>query len=156
MSETTGGTPLDNRLDTQLAAALDGVTLAVDASHATVRDREITADTARQLRQELIGVVYETCHVGHVFGTERPRSFRDPWLEERLIAGTPHTTTSVAAILRPPAVAVIDGVRVQLATSAETEQASGSGRVRLPAGRPACLPQPTGGWQGGVPCERIT
>ncbi len=85
-------------LDPCLAAILDGVTLSPDGLRATVGGRELTAETRRELRQELIGAVYEAFHVGHVFEGERPRSFRDPWLEERLAARTPHTTTPVPAV----------------------------------------------------------
>ncbi|MET7934801.1 T3SS effector HopA1 family protein [Streptomyces sp. NPDC005322] len=133
-------------LDPGLAAVLDGVTLAPDGLHATVDGRELTAETGRQLRQELIGAVYEAFHVGHVFGEQRPRSFRDPWLEERLAARTPHTTTPVPAVpYRPEGegaggadsrIAVIGGLRVRLTGAREFTD----GTVRLPAARPGLSP----------------
>ncbi|MFJ5222100.1 T3SS effector HopA1 family protein [Streptomyces sp. NPDC088400] len=143
----TGSTPLGDRLlppclDAGLLTVLDGVSVSPDGLSATVGGRELTAETGRQLRQKLIAAIYETFHVGHVFGEDLPRSFRDPALEERLAGRTPHATTPVRAVpYRPedaggPRIAVIDGIKVRL-TPSETLV---DGQVRLPAHRPGLSP----------------
>ncbi|MGW2325560.1 T3SS effector HopA1 family protein [Streptomyces sp. NPDC001700] len=136
---------LDTGTDPGLAAVLDAVTLSPDGLRADVAGRSLSADTGRRLRQELIGAVYETFHVGHVFDEERPRSFRDARLEERLAACTPHTTTPVPAVPYRPGddgtkdsrIAVVRGIRLRLPDDVAYAD---DGTVRLPAARPGLSP----------------
>src|SRR4051812_13949842 len=103
---------------------------------AEIDGRELTAETPQRLRQTLITTLYETFHVGHDFGEERPRSYRDPWLEERLRSVTPHTDTRAAASLVAPGIVLVDGVRIRLP---EPGVPAGD-RIALPAQRPGLSP----------------
>lgn len=118
-----------------LATLLSDVRVHPGTRSAHVGERPITAETAGQLRQKLITALYETFHVGNAFGEDRPRTYRDPWLEERLGAATPHDTTMATARLDGDGLVLVDGVRVRV-----PEPDVVGTRVRMPARRPGLSP----------------
>ncbi|MEU6893022.1 T3SS effector HopA1 family protein [Streptomyces sp. NPDC046557] len=118
-----------------LATLLSAVRVHADTRSAHVGERHITADTAGQLRQKLITALYETFHVGHAFTEDRPRTYRDPWLEQQLSEATPHDTTMATARLDGDGLVLVDGVRVRV-----PEPDVVATRVRMPARRPGLSP----------------
>lgn len=66
------------------------VSVSSDRAKALVGDREIEADTPRELRRMLAEALYDVFHSGQ--GDSRiPTRLRDPALEARLAAAVPHT-----------------------------------------------------------------
>jgi hypothetical protein len=146
-----------------LAERLDEVDIDSTQWHATVGDRTLTAETHRQLRAMLSGVLYESWHVGRP-PRERPQPLRvrDKTFEEDLRAAVPHDSSIVNAQVDPTlagpqlvgaqlvgaqlvgaelAVVRLNGIRVLV--PAERIVAAGEGgapQVRLPAVLPAASP----------------
>ncbi|WP_328915606.1 MULTISPECIES: T3SS effector HopA1 family protein [unclassified Streptomyces] len=142
------------RLAAGLAEALATVRVDEAGTTARVGEREVTADSARDLRRELGSVLYEEWHAGidRRDGSRRG-PHRDRPYEQRLIAATPHTTSTAKAVVRSeprpgPAgevvLAEIDRVRVDLPLSAlpagPVPAVGTAVEVALPAVRPALSP----------------
>lgn len=152
---TAPGKAAPAALDPALEDVLDAVSLTADGAGVRLGDdREVRADSPRQLRQRLGTALYETFHAGHAFGDRPGILHRDPALETRLSRAMPHTTTPVAA--RTPGeadddgpaehepVVLLGGVRVRLPAGTPTVQAGSRGReslhLSLPAARPRLSP----------------
>ncbi|MEU8887074.1 T3SS effector HopA1 family protein [Streptomyces sp. NPDC048442] len=105
MTLTTGGTATVPLLAPRLSAALDRVSVHPDGTRATVGGRELTAESARDLRGRLTNALYEEFHAGNgaqrheAADTAPRRELRDPVLEARLAAGVPHARTPFRARL---------------------------------------------------------
>jgi hypothetical protein len=137
-----------------LLTACERVWVAPGKTTAAIGDREIEADTPRELRRLLAEALYEELHSGQqVTGRRLPFRLRDPDFERALAAAVPHRHSTASAIVRPrpdgvgrrSAVLVErDGVRVWVSPEAIRDNAEPSPgeRVRLtvPAVRPALSP----------------
>ncbi|MEV7774469.1 T3SS effector HopA1 family protein [Kitasatospora sp. NPDC086791] len=122
---------------------------------ARVLDRELTAQTPRDLQHKLSAAFYDAFHAGREpMSGGQQRTLRDPRLEARFAAAMPHTSslTRVRPVGDGPngtRIVEYHGVRVLLpagepepatgAASAGTASA-GAVTVRLPAARPAISP----------------
>lgn len=140
---------MSDSLSPRLAQALEPVQVEPGALRAVVDDRELEAETPRELRQTLANTLYDVLHAGRPEDEgEQPKSLREPELEAKLAAAMPHkramTRAVVVALDGDRRVMVkLDGVRVWVPTEALRSAAA---RVREPvtldldAARPAVSP----------------
>ncbi|MCX4762870.1 T3SS effector HopA1 family protein [Streptomyces sp. NBC_01275] len=142
-------------LSARLREALDRVTVAPDRSRARVDDREVEADSPREMRRLLAEALYDILHAGQ-FVEKGALSFRlrDEAFERVLGAAVPHErSTARARVHIPPAesdgtaaraLVERDGVRVWVPAGSVREAAPlSAGQVvtlDVPARRPALSP----------------
>ncbi|MCG8967131.1 T3SS effector HopA1 family protein [Streptomyces sp. CL12-4] len=141
-------------LPARLREALAQVTVADDGTRAQVADREVTADSPREMRRLLAEALYDILHAGQ-FVEKGQLSFRlrDEAFERVLGAAVPHERSVARARLHVPAqddgpdaraLVERDGVRVWV--PADAGRADGgltAGQVvtlDVPARRPALSP----------------
>jgi len=131
----------------RLREALDAVLVEPGGLQATVGERELEADTPRELRQTLANTLYDVLHAGRPEDNgEQPRTLREPALEAQLAAATPQADTLVGAVLVAEeddgAIVELDGVRVKVPTPALTQRGAPGepAQLRLGAARPALSP----------------
>lgn len=135
-----------------LADLVGLVTIGADLCSAAVAGEILAADDPQALRRELPHLVYEVLHAGR---RSRPGSLpfnlRDPDLERRLAAATPHATTTVAARYLdghergPDMLVERDGVRVWVPAAAVRRARPGDtattvATMTVAAARPALSP----------------
>ncbi|MFI1254189.1 T3SS effector HopA1 family protein [Streptomyces netropsis] len=95
------------------------VQVAPDRSSATLGERNIEADTPRELRRLLSDALYNELHAGlSMEGKTLPFRLRDAEFEEELAKGVPHRQTTVRGLVREVAedthVVELGGVRVRV------------------------------------------
>ncbi|MDF6019122.1 T3SS effector HopA1 family protein [Streptomyces sp. JH34] len=152
MSEDSVGS-LSTSLPPRLREALGLVTVAPDGSRATVSDREIEADSPREMRRLLAEALYDILHAGQ-FVEKGALSFRlrDEAFEKVLGTAAPHEwSTARARVQLPPdggrpgrVLVERDGVRVWVEAGSIREGGPlTAGQVvtlDVPARRPALSP----------------
>ncbi|GGQ89167.1 T3SS effector HopA1 family protein [Streptomyces flaveolus] len=141
-------------LPARLREALGQVTVADDGTRAQVADREVTADSPREMRRLLAEALYDILHAGQ-FVEKGQLSFRlrDEAFERVLGAAVPHERSVARARLHVPpqddgpdarALVERDGVRVWVpAHAVRTDGGLTAGQVvtlDVPARRPALSP----------------
>ncbi|MEV8453917.1 T3SS effector HopA1 family protein [Streptomyces sp. NPDC052095] len=153
MSENSVGSP-SLPLPPRLREALSRVTVEPDGTRAAVGDREIEADSPREMRRLLAEALYDILHAGQ-FVEKGALSFRlrDEAFEKVLGTAAPHTTSTARVRVHAPAdgndprarvLVERDGVRVWVeAGSVREDGPLTAGRVvtlDVPARRPALSP----------------
>lgn len=113
---------MTSHLSPALARALDDVEHAPGSLRARVGGIDLTADSARDLRQLISGHLYNHWHTRLGERESSARFYRDAAAETRLAAATPVRTTRRSALLLPQipppppgrdtVVVLLDGVRV--------------------------------------------
>lgn len=149
-SDPTSRDPL--LLAADLAAELSTVTHVQASLTATVAGEELTADSARDLRQILSGHLYNHWHTR--LGADEDtgtRFYRDLDFESTLAAHTPVQTARRDAVLLRDAVTsttaeptevivVLDGVRVAVPTTSVLGRQGHEVAIAVPAARPSLSP----------------
>lgn len=109
----------DHPVSPALLDASSRVHVAPDRSYATVGDRRIEAETARELRRLLSDALYHDLHAGLSLGEDPlPFRLRDAAFDEELAQAVPHQQTTLHGLVRAAGenahVIELSGVRVRV------------------------------------------
>ncbi|NWF28194.1 hypothetical protein HW130_18295 [Streptomyces sp. PKU-EA00015] len=89
-------------LSSDVRAVMQRISVSADRSKAVVGEREIEAETPRELRRLLAEAIYDVFHSGQGHG-KVPTRLRDDELEVRLAAAVPHKEIATRALARSSA-----------------------------------------------------